>query len=209
MDDTAGSLLPGTAAPGGNREAPERSPRPAAPAAPETRLSFRDFYQQHTPRLVAFLMRLGARAEDAADIAQETMTRAYKGWEGIEHPRAWTRTVGSREYLRRLLADRDEPVAEIPGQLLGSSMAGAGEAAMLGPEQARVLELLRLLPPRQRQVMAWVYDEYTPVEIAAILNLDPGTVRVSLHKARETLKRHLAGKGASPDERTCERRSAP
>jgi RNA polymerase sigma factor (sigma-70 family) len=71
----------------------------------------------------------------------------------------------------------------------------ADEAAMLGPEQARVLGLLRLLPPRQRQVMAWVYDGYTPAEIATFLGLDPGTVRASLHKAREMLKYHLTGEG--------------
>ena len=71
----------------------------------------------------------------------------------------------------------------------------ADEAAVIGPEQARVLEALRLLPYRQRQVMAWAYDGYTPAEIATFLNLDSGTVRASLHKARETLKRHLIGKG--------------
>jgi DNA-directed RNA polymerase specialized sigma24 family protein len=44
-------------------------------------------------------------------------------------------------------------------------------------------------------VLAWVYDGYTPAEIATILNLDSGTVRASLHKARETLKPHLTREG--------------
>jgi RNA polymerase sigma-70 factor (ECF subfamily) len=71
----------------------------------------------------------------------------------------------------------------------------ADEAGTLGPEQARVLQVLRLLPYRQRQVMAWTYDGYTPAEIATFLNLDAGAVRASLHKARETLKRQLIGEG--------------
>jgi RNA polymerase sigma factor (sigma-70 family) len=195
VDDPVGSLRPGTATPARSRVEPERSPQPPVATTPDTRLSFPDFYRKHTPSLVAFVMWLGARAEEAADVAQETMTRAYKDWEEIEHPRAWVRTVASREYCRRIAACHDEPFAEIPGQLLRPGMADTDEAAMLGPEQARVLEVLRLLPDRQRQVMAWIYDGYTPAEIATILNLDGGTVRASLHKARDTLKHHMAEKG--------------
>ncbi len=104
------------------------------------------------------------------------------------------RTVASREYCRRIAACQDEPTAETPVHLLGPGMA-ADEATLLGPGQARVLELLRLLPPRQRQVMAWYYDGYAPAEIAAFLGIDPGAVRASLHKARDTLKHHLTGEG--------------
>jgi RNA polymerase sigma factor (sigma-70 family) len=180
VDDATGSPRPGLG----------QFPQLAAPTAPEARLSFPGFYRSQTPSLVAFVMWLGAGAEEAADVAQETMTRAWQNWEEIKLPHAWVRTVASREYRRRIAACHDEPAAEIPGHLLSPGMA-ADEASMLGPEQAWVLDLLRLLPYRQRQVMAWAYDGYTPAEIADYLNLDSGTVRVSLHKARETLKRHL------------------
>lgn len=193
MDDAAGSLRPAVAR-AESRIEPGRSQQPAVMPVLETELPFPDFYRAQTPSLVAFVMWLGAGAEEAADVAQETMTRAWRNWEKIKHPRAWVRIVASREYCRRIAACHDEPTAEIPGHLLSPGMA-AGEAAMLGPEEARVLEVLRLLPDRQRQVMAWVYDGYTPAEIAVFLNLAPGTVRVSLHKARETLRRHLTGEG--------------
>ena len=57
-----------------------------------------DFYRSGIPGLVAFVMWLGAGAEEAADIAQETMTWAWQNWKGIRHPRAWVRIVASREY---------------------------------------------------------------------------------------------------------------
>ena len=193
MDDAAGSLRTGAVTAGGRGD-PGRSQLPAAFTAPEAGLPFPDFYRSHTLALVAFVMWLGARAEEAADVAQEAMTRAWQNWEGITSPRAWVRTVASHEYYRRIKACHDELAAEIPGPLLGPGMA-ADEAAMLGAEQARVLDVLRLLPYRQRQVLAWYYDGYTPAEIAAVLDLDSGAVRASLHKARETLKRHLTGEG--------------
>jgi RNA polymerase sigma factor (sigma-70 family) len=185
VDDKAGSLRAGTAPAGGRAE--PGSALAATPTAPQARLSFEDFYQSSTPGLVTFVMWLGAGAEEAADISQETMTRAWQNWKAIDHPRAWVRIVASREYCRRVAACHDEPTGEIPGHLLPSG-AAADEAALLGPEHAKVLGGLRLLPPRQRQVMAWVYDGYAPAEIASFLGLDSGTVRVNLHKARETLK---------------------
>jgi RNA polymerase sigma factor (sigma-70 family) len=193
MDDAAGSLRPGTV-PAGSRTDLRRSQQPMALPLPEAELSFSDFYRSGTRDLVAFVMWLGAGAEEAADVTQETMIRAWQNWPKIRYPRAWARIVASREYCRRIAACHDEPTAEISSPLLGLGMA-ADEAAMLGPEQARVLEALRLLPYRQRQVMAWAYDGYTPAEIATFLNLDSSTVRASLHKARETLKRHLTGEG--------------
>ena len=193
MDDAARSLRHGTA-PAGSRPEPERSQRPAALTVLEAGLSFPDFYRSSTPGLVAFVMWLGAGAEEAADVAQETMTRAWQNWDQIRHPRAWVRTVASREYCRRIAACHDEPTAEIPSHLLGPGRA-TDETALLGAEQARVLEVLRLLPYRQQQVMAWAYDGYSPAEIATLLGLDSGTVRANLHKARETLKHHLTGEG--------------
>jgi DNA-directed RNA polymerase specialized sigma24 family protein len=139
VDDAAGPLRPGITRAGSRIEL-GRSQQPAV-------MPFPDFYRTQTPSLVAFVMWLGAGAEEASDVAQETMTRAWRNWGKIRHPRAWARIVASREYCRRIAASHDEPTAEIPGHLLSPSMA-AGEAAMLGPEQARVLEVLRLLPDR-------------------------------------------------------------
>jgi RNA polymerase sigma factor (sigma-70 family) len=194
VDDAIGSLRPGTA-PAGSRPEPERSQPVTTLAEPETGLTFPDFYRSTTSGLVAFLMWLGAGAEEAADVAQETMTRAWQNWEGIRYPRTWVRIVASREYCRRIATCHDEPTAEIPAQLLLAPGVAADEAALLGLEHARVLTVLRLLPSRQRQVMAWTYDGYTPAEIATLLGLDSGTVRASLHKARETLKPYLTREG--------------
>jgi RNA polymerase sigma factor (sigma-70 family) len=190
-DEKAGSPLRGT-----GPEASQAELEPSFPlsAMPEPDLPFPEFYRSHFPGLVVFVMWLGAGAEEAADVAQETMTRAWRDWEKLRHPRAWVRKVASREYCRRIAACQDEPTDQIPAHRLALGMA-ADEAAILGAGQARVLELLRLLPPRQRQVMAWYYDGYAPAEIAEFLSLDPGAVRASLHKARDRLKPHLTGEG--------------
>lgn len=76
----------------------DREPVPTAVAAESGAEveDFSEFYRQFVPSLVAFLMWQGASLPDAADVAQETMIRAYRYWSTIDHPRAWARRVASR-----------------------------------------------------------------------------------------------------------------
>ena len=66
-------------------------------------------------------------------------------------------------------------------------------------------DAVRALPTRQAQCVALLYLEDRPVaEIAEILDIAPGTVRVHLHEARAT----LAGGSARPTRTRREPRDA-
>jgi RNA polymerase sigma-70 factor (ECF subfamily) len=58
-----------------------------------------------------------------------------------------------------------------------------------------LLGLLLLLPPRQRQVLAWSVDGHTPTEIAEELSIGADAVRANLMKARRAIARAMAGEG--------------
>ena len=150
--------------------------------------AFSDFYRGFITKLVGFLMWQGARLHDAADIAQQTMALAYQSWETIRRPEAWAHTVASRALARRIASVDEDPVEQFPERtalLPASAAAGAWE------EQQEILRLLRALPSRQRQVMAWTFDGYSPAEIAEQLKITPEAVRASLQKARRTLAMYL------------------
>jgi DNA-directed RNA polymerase specialized sigma24 family protein len=53
----------------------------------------------------------------------------------------------------------------------------------------QVLAALQALPPRQRQVMAWIIDGFGAAEIARELGVSPESVRQSYAKARKNLGR--------------------
>ena len=57
--------------------------------------------------------------------------------------------------------------------------------------------MLDLLPLRQRQVMAWTLDGYTPAQIADELQITAEAARSSLKKARRTLATYLREEGMS------------
>ncbi|GHB71117.1 hypothetical protein GCM10010331_68680 [Streptomyces xanthochromogenes] len=64
--------------------------------------------------LVAFLVNQGANVADAADIAQQSMMKAYQRWDEIQHPRPWVFRVASHDLVRKFSDVREEPVEEVP-----------------------------------------------------------------------------------------------
>jgi RNA polymerase sigma factor (sigma-70 family) len=154
---------------------------------------FRTFYQRFMPTLVGFLVWQGVRLHEATDIAQETMIKAYRNWSTIVHPEAWARRVASRIWANRRAAIGEEPVGAIPEKsVLLPHLTDVAD----WEQQHEILRILDFLPSRQRQVMAWTLNGYTPAEIAEQLGITPEAVRGSLKKARNALAAHLSAGGA-------------
>lgn len=159
----------------------------SSPSGPDL-IAYSDFYRGFSPRLLAFLIYQGAQAADAAEIVQDTMTKAWQSWSTIQHPEAWTRRVASRALVRRIASVEEDSVATVPEQ----SALLVSRADMDAWEQKHdLLRVLALLPPRQRQIMAWTLEGYTPAEIGRELQLTAEVVRSNLKKARRSMARHL------------------
>lgn len=150
--------------------------------------AFSAFYRQFAPTLVAFLLWQGAQVHEAADIAQDTMIKAYQHWSQIRQPESWARKVASRELVRRAIVEKRYLVEEIPEP---SSPSPPLTNVQAWEQRHEVLRLLDRLPLRQRQVMAWRLEGYTPSEIAHELEITPETVRAGLIRARRTLAEYL------------------
>jgi RNA polymerase sigma factor (sigma-70 family) len=185
-------------------EAPTPTPVPQLTA--EQIAAYGSFYRGHVERLVAFLLWYGADLAEATDIAQETMIKAFHHWNSLTNPAAWVRTTASRKFIRRRTQSREDPTEEISEPQPSSALLRTDTSAIAleeQHEQQQVLELLASLPPRQRQVMAWTYDGFSPAEIAAELStpkhpLTSEAVRASLKLARRNLAERLGpGKGQS------------
>jgi RNA polymerase sigma factor (sigma-70 family) len=57
----------------------------------------------------------------------------------------------------------------------------------LGEEGRRVMAALNTLPPKQREVMAWIIDGFGAAEIARELGVSPESIRQNHAKARKNL----------------------
>ncbi|MEU4180406.1 sigma-70 family RNA polymerase sigma factor [Streptomyces sp. NPDC026589] len=170
-------------------EGADRSAAVPAPPTPfdrgdldrlRTDAEFASFYRDVLSSLVGFLINQGACVRDAADIAQESMTDAYRCWGDIEYPKAWVHKAASRALVRKV-AQIEELVEDVPEP---TSLLPRPDAIAEWEVRHDALLILRGLPPRQRQVMAWTLNGFTPTDIAHHLGLSAETVRANLKKAR-------------------------
>lgn len=132
--------------------------------------------------------------EDAEDLVQEALLRAYLGLSELRDPArfgAWLCGIAVNLAKMRLRRRARET------RLFGEPTSGGAV------EEYELLQLVRdavdVLPPGQRDVVLMHYvDGLSCEEIAALLRTSPGAVRVRLHRARQQLRDELAAVAPTP-----------
>lgn len=154
--------------------------------------------ERYHPVLYGYARRLTRDHGAADDLCQETWLRACRGLDGFETGtslRAWLLRIMTnlfRDRLRRR-ARRVETVPVVEQEVPGSSGEPAGR--LLGSELGAAFEAaLQELPAEQREVLLLRTEEgLAHEEIAEITDAAPATVRWRLYRARDRLRRLLAG----------------
>lgn len=160
----------------------------------------RAFLQCYQDRVWTLVLRLlgGDRAQ-AEDCAQEAFARAFSALPGFEldgpaRPSTWLFTIATRVCLDERRRRRRKP-AELAADA-GVDRADPRdphEAAQARALAARVERALVALPIEQRAVFVLrVLCEHSEQETAAALELDVGTVKSRLSRARAALRLALA-----------------
>jgi RNA polymerase sigma-70 factor (ECF subfamily) len=180
---------------------------------------FTNLTEPYRRELQVHCYRILGSLQDAEDIVQETMLRAWRRidtYEGRASLRAWLYKIATHACLdaldrrpRRVLpatthaaSDPGQPPAPptlepiwlepLPDDLVADSDAGP-EARYTVRESVTLafLAALQLLPPRQRAVLILrdVLD-WSANEVAELLDMTVPAVNSALHRARATLARH-------------------
>jgi RNA polymerase sigma factor (sigma-70 family) len=130
----------------------------------------------------------GAIALDEGDDAmQETMIRVLKNIRSLREPaalRGWVRRIAVREALKLARARRAVvPVERLPER-------PDGDAAM----RVEIADTLRQLSPEQRAILLLRdLEGFGEAEAAALLEVEVGTVKSRLHRARTAFRRRWQG----------------
>src|SRR5262245_52693707 len=159
--------------------------------------AFRELYEAYGPRVKAYMMRRGADAGTAEDLAQETLLTVWRKAALYADERGsmttWVFTIARNLRIDRLR--REMPFQELPEWRLAepSSEAQPDEVLAEKERQERVRAALAELPEDQREVVQLSFLEgLSHSEIAERLALPLGTVksrmRIAYQKVRTALE---------------------
>lgn len=151
---------------------------------------FTSWYQRAYPRVTAAVRTHVADLESAREATDEAFARALERWDRVSRmdaPELWTyrvaRNVAGRSG-RRSNRERSLWRRAIQGERAPSSAAD--------PDPA-LWEAVRSLPDRQRQALVLRYLLDLPQDqVAAAMEVAPGTAAATLHQARRNLAAALA-----------------
>lgn len=146
--------------------------------------------------------RLTRREDDARDLTQEAMLRAYRSFEGYTagtNARAWLLTIVYSVFVNRYHQTRRAPVhvsmedleARFAHEIAAADTPPAFDGEWHEPEVAAAMA--ELPEPFRAAVLLVDVEELSYEEAAAALGCAIGTVRSRLFRARRLLASSLAG----------------
>lgn len=146
-------------------------------------LTFEAFYRKEYPRLAGSLRLVCGSDELAEEFAQEAFTRALNHWDRLsayDRPAGWVYRVGfnvMRQYWRKKKRG-DGPLISEPSTHDNDS------------DRVDLVRVLAKLPLAQREavVLRHILD-YSTDEAAELLEMRPGALRMTLHRAVEALRK--------------------
>jgi RNA polymerase sigma-70 factor (ECF subfamily) len=181
-------------------------------SVPHTEAEFAARAERHRRELHVHCYRMLGSFEEAEDLVQETLLRAWRGRDGLERDdwfRAWLYKIATNACLDAIKRDgRRVPslgsVKDVPWlQPYPDRLLEEAEAAPPGDEpHAAVIEretieltflaVIQLLPPRQRAalILCDVLD-WPAREAAEVLEIGVAAVNSALQRARATLREQL------------------
>jgi RNA polymerase sigma factor (sigma-70 family) len=146
------------------------------------------------PRLRRYARALAVGRDDADDLVQDTLERAWAKaslWRGVADMRAWLFSIMHNVHADRVRRPRlatvamDDDTPEVP----------------VAPTQSERLEVLDLqaaleqLPPGQKEIVLLVaLEDMAYADIAKTLGIPIGTVMSRLSRGRERLRMLMAGR---------------
>ena len=143
--------------------------------------------------LYRYISKLVTRREMAEDILQEVLFRICRkiGWlRDPELLRPWVFRIASRECFRILRSERrrGEEILDL------DTLETAANEGVTQEWEPRLLDWIDDLPPASRAVIVLHYlEEMSLEEVAAVLEIPPGTVKSRLAYSLARLRRRATG----------------
>ncbi|HJV52532.1 MAG TPA: sigma-70 family RNA polymerase sigma factor [Noviherbaspirillum sp.] len=154
--------------------------------------AFSELVARYQDRIYRFLLRLTRSPEDAAELTQDTFLRAYQGlerWRPDALFKTWLFRIARNIAFDRLRRDKVVEFVELEDDADMPDTAAGPEAIVETAQRYRMLEsALACLAAEHREILLLREIEDMSYEhIAAVLDLNVGTVKSRIARARAAL----------------------
>ncbi len=143
--------------------------------------------------LYRYIAKLIMRPEIAEDVLQEVLFRVCKKIRWLRDPeliRPWAFRIASRQCFRQLRSERHRSEEALDLDTLETAV----RKDITLEWEPHLLDWIGALPPASRSVIALHYfEEMTLDEVAAVLEISPGTVKSRLAYGLAWLRQRAAG----------------
>jgi len=164
--------------------------------------AFDHLVRKHQRTVYRLAYRLLGDPDDAGDATQETFLRAYEKLSRFRADgnfRNWLLTIATNHCMsyrryrrRRVMEPLDETVRGDPPDWAPQVPANPARVTESKDELRRLREAIAQLPPRQQAAISlFTLEDQTIAGVAQIMRCSQGTVKATIHRARENLRRTL------------------
>ncbi len=166
----------------------------------QDRTAFAELFGHFAPRIKAYLLKQGAEAGQAEELAQEAMIMVWRRAESFDPAKSaastWIFTIARNKRIDALRRERrpdyDPADPTLPPALVPAAAATAERAAELTQQAARLAEAIRALPEEQAELVRMAYfEDKAHGQIASETELPLGTVKSRLRLALGRLRKAL------------------
>jgi RNA polymerase sigma-70 factor (ECF subfamily) len=164
--------------------------------------AFRELFHAYVPQLQPLVMHLTKTASVTEDLIQETFLRVWLSRDklpAIENPRSWLLRIVFFQcftWLRRQAVHHKAMDAMAQGQEEGDMRSDTEEAVAYSAMLRLIGEAVQQLPAQAKRIYLLSREKGLRIpEIAEQLGLSPSTVKNSLVRSLQAIRKHIEASG--------------
>lgn len=156
---------------------------------------FAHIIKKYKDPIYYFILKMVRNEDDAMDLAQEAFIKAYNGLSGYEEAysfKSWLYTIASHHTIDFLRRKKQRKEADLLDTDHDKEYVPMIDSLIKDETLQRLDREIERLPENYRMVILLKHKEELSIEeIATVMDVPEGTVKVWLHRARNQLKRRM------------------
>lgn len=147
-------------------------------------MTFEELYSRYSPQIFRVCLGYTNDAEQARDLVQDTFIAVWTGLSGFRnesHIATWIFRIATNQCLRAVQKAKRMPGAELPFNLAAPVEESIEEKVSI------LYRCIAELEETERIIMSLELEDLPQAEIAKVVGLSNGNIRVKVHRIKEKL----------------------